>query len=69
MHRAGEPWLLAGVTRGAVDEIVGPYKLSGGWWSREIQRDYYFAKLASGPWLWVYWDGARRRWFWQGVVS
>ncbi len=68
-RHAEDGWLLVGVTHGPVKKLVGPYALSGAWWRDEIRRDYYFAELSSGARLWVYFDRARRRWFWQGNVS
>lgn len=65
----GDGWLLAGSIRGPVKKLSGPYVLSGGWWKSEVRRDYYFAELACGEWLWVFYDHARRRWFWQGSVA
>lgn len=65
----GDGWLLAGTTRGEVKKLVGPYALSGGWWKSEIRREYFFAELANGEWLWVFYDQVRRRWFWQGTVA
>jgi protein ImuB len=43
--------------------------VSGGWWHREITREYHFAETADGQVLWVYYDRARRRWFVQGTVE
>jgi protein ImuB len=54
------------------DEVLrlfGPYRISGGWWVREVERDYYYAETASGELLWVYWDRPRRRWFLHGMVD
>jgi protein ImuB len=68
-RHADDGWLLAGSLRGPVKKLSGPYPLCGGWWKHEVRRDYYFAELACGEWLWVYYDQARRRWFWQGTVA
>ena len=44
-------WLLSGLEHGAVVRIVGPYVVSGGWWSgpdgHEIHREYHFAELRA----------------------
>jgi protein ImuB len=61
-------WLL-GTKHGAIDKLTGPYVFSGGWWNREIQREYYFAETRRGDLLWIYYDRVRRRWFWQGSVE
>jgi protein ImuB len=62
-------WLLVGAKYGTVDKLTGPYVLSGGWWNREIHREYYFAETRRGDFLWLYYDRLRRRWFLQGSVE
>lgn len=62
-------WLLLGPKYGAVEKLSGPYLFSGGWWNREIRREYYFAETRRGNLLWVYYDKVRRRWFLQGWVE
>ena len=61
-------WLL-GAKYGAVDKLAGPYIFSGGWWNREIQREYYYAETRNGDLLWLYYDRIRRKWFLQGEVE
>ncbi len=62
-------WLLLGPKYGTVDKLTGPYVFSGGWWNREIHREYYFAETRRGDLLWLYFDRMRRRWFLQGAVE
>lgn len=62
-------WLLSGVGRGPVADRAGPYIVAGGWWVREVWRDYYFAETQRGEVLWVYYDRWRRRWFLHGLVE
>jgi protein ImuB len=62
-------WLLSGLEHGAVVRIVGPYVISGGWWSHEVHREYHFAELRRGDCLWVFYDRERRRWFSHGAVE
>ncbi|HSR95625.1 MAG TPA: DNA polymerase Y family protein [Kofleriaceae bacterium] len=62
-------WLLSGLEHGAVVRILGPYVVSGGWWTHELHREYHFAELRRGDCMWVYYDRNRRRWFWQGAVE
>jgi protein ImuB len=61
-------WLLD-TKYGAVDKLAGPYVFSGGWWNREIQREYYYAETRSGDLLWLYYDRVKRKWFLQGAVE
>jgi protein ImuB len=62
-------WLILGHKYGSVDKLSGPYVFSGGWWNREIQRDYYYAETRRGAIAWVYYDRVRRRWFLQGFIE
>ncbi len=62
-------WLLADWRQGAVTRLWGPYRVSGGWWSREVRRDYWFVETERGDILWVFYDGVRRLWYWQGRVE
>ncbi|PRQ05558.1 Y-family DNA polymerase [Enhygromyxa salina] len=54
---------------GPVSRLHGPYRASGGWWVREVERDYYFAQTRSGAVLWVFYDRPRRRWFLHGWLE
>jgi protein ImuB len=62
-------WLISGVVRGSVSDQSGPFMLSGGWWVREVRRDYYFVETRRGEVLWVYYDRRRRGWFLHGRVE
>jgi protein ImuB len=62
-------WLLLGPSYGAVEKLSGPFVLSGGWWNREIHREYYFAETRRDDLLWVYYDRVRRKWFLQGWIE
>ena len=44
-------------------------RVSGGWWARTVERDYYYAEGDGGALLWVFYDRARSRWFVQGVMD
>ncbi len=68
-HTHEDGWLLLGPKYGTIDKLTGPYLFSGGWWHREIQRDYYFAETRNGDLLWLYYDRLRRRWCLQGWVE
>ena len=68
-HTHEDGWLILGHKYGSVDKLSGPYVLSGGWWNKEIQRDYYYAETRRGAIAWVYYDRVRRRWFLQGWIE
>jgi protein ImuB len=68
-HSHEDGWLILGPKHGTIDKLTGPYVLSGGWWNREIQREYYYAETRRGDLLWLYYDRIRRRWFWQGSIE
>ena len=62
-------WLIRGPQYGAVTHTAGPYLVNGGWWLKEVQREYQFVLTRRGELLWVYQDKRRRRWFLHGQVS
>ncbi len=63
-------WLAStGLVRGAVVHMAGPYRVSGGWWSRTVERDYYYAETSAGDIAWVYHDKARARWFLHALMD
>ena len=62
-------WLLRGGVTGHVEDLAGPYLVSGGWWRSAVHREYYFARMRDGDLLWIYYDRPRRRWWWQGRVE
>jgi protein ImuB len=68
-HSHEDGWLIVGSRYGSIDKLTGPYVFAGGWWNREIQREYYYAETRRGDFLWLYYDRVRRSWFWQGVVE
>jgi protein ImuB len=62
-------WLLQGLEHGAVERLIGPFIVSGGWWNAEVHREYHFAEMRRGPCLWIYYDRRRRRWYLHGQVE
>jgi protein ImuB len=68
-HSHEDGWLILGPRHGAIDKLTGPYVFSGGWWNKEIQREYYYAETRRGDLLWLYYDRVRRRWFLQGTIE
>jgi protein ImuB len=67
-HEPGS-WLPEQDGHGHPAACTGPYVVSGGWWRREVHREYHFVRLRSGEVLWLYHDRLRRRWFRQGSVE
>jgi protein ImuB len=53
----------------ALLRLFGPYRVSGGWWVRTVERDYYYGETRTGELLWLYFDRPRNRWFLQGYVD
>jgi protein ImuB len=68
-HSHEDGWLILGPRHATIDKLTGPYIFSGGWWNREIQREYYYAETRAGDLLWLFYDRVRRRWFWQGLLE
>jgi protein ImuB len=62
-------WFLEQRDQTGADLLVGPYVVSGGWWQREVHREYHFVHSRRGEWLWIYFDGRRQRWYLQGRVE
>jgi protein ImuB len=60
---------LDGLARGPILRLDGPYRVSGGWWVRQVERDYYYADTAGGELLWIFYDRPRARWFLHGIVD
>lgn len=53
----------------AIEHLYGPYRVSGGWWKRLVERDYYYAETNRGDFLWLFYDRPRKRWFLHGVLD
>ena len=68
-RRDPDRWLIAGVSEGPVEEVIGPHIVSGGWWIKELTRAYYYVRTRRGRWLWIYHDDVRRRWYLHGEVQ
>jgi len=60
---------LEGMGEAPSTRLFGPHVVSGGWWVREVHRDYYFTETEAGKVLWVYYDRRRRSWFLHGEVE
>lgn len=64
-----ERWPNLDPRQGAVVRMHGPFRISGGWWVKTVERDYYYAETQRGDVLWIYYDRPRRRWFLHGIVD
>lgn len=53
----------------AIKHMYGPYRVSGGWWKRLVERDYYYAETDHGDLLWLFYDLPRKRWYLHGVLD
>ena len=49
--------------------MQGPHRVSGGWWVRTVERDYYFVTTEAGEILWVFYDRVRRAWYLHGWLD
>ena len=68
-RRDAEAELLKHIDEGTVRETFGPYIVAGGWWAREVQREYYFVRTSTDRALWMFYDRRRMGWFIQGEVE
>lgn len=68
-HARDFGWLPLGAERGPVVRMEGPFLVSGGWWRREVHREYHLAELQGGDLLWLYRDRDRRRYLLCGLVQ
>jgi protein ImuB len=68
-HRDAQAELIRHIDEGTVRETLGPFIVSGGWWTREVQREYYFVRTFNDRVLWMYYDRPRQGWFIQGEVE
>ena len=55
--------------RPPLKQMCGPYRLQGGWWAREVFRDYFYAEQETGNVLWLFHDHIRNGWFMHGFVN
>jgi protein ImuB len=68
-RHASDGWDPAGPRSGAAVARFGPFDLSGGWWVREVRREYHYLETRRGAVLWAFHDRRRRRWCLQGSVE
>lgn len=65
---APKKWLPLSGEEGRRVRMAGPYVVSGAWWHREVEREYYYVHVKRGDVLWVYYDRVRARWFLHAQV-
>ncbi len=68
-HVRDDGWLVRGALCGPVTHQAGPFIVSGGWWVREVHRDYRMLLTRRGDLFWVFHDRRRRRFFLHGEVQ
>ncbi|MCH7549955.1 MAG: hypothetical protein IH969_10550 [Candidatus Krumholzibacteriota bacterium] len=68
-QRKADEQLTAHIDDGSIRETYGPYVVSGGWWARDVHREYYFVHATNGRCLWLYYDRHRTCWFMHGEVD
>lgn len=49
--------------------MARPFRIAGGWWAKEVVRQYCYVATADGAWQWLYYDHQRGAWFCQGSVQ
>ena len=64
-----EPREVAPQTVPLLQDRGGPHVVSGGWWQREVHRQYHFVQHPDGRLLWVFFDAHRQRWMIHGSVE
>ncbi len=62
-------WLVHDLKQGPVVKTDGPYVVCGGWWVREVHREYSFVHTMSGDVLWVFFDRKKRGWYLHGRLE
>ncbi len=67
----GRPvWVRATRVEGEVEQVAGPWRTSGGWWSESPwERDEWDVMLRGGDAYRLYWDGLARAWFLGGLYD
>jgi protein ImuB len=68
-RREPNGWMLNGFQQGRVVDLTGPYVVSGGWWKRLVEREYFYAETDLGAVYWIYFDRPRNAWLIHGRVE
>jgi protein ImuB len=62
-------WMLHRLGRDTITTWTGPHVIRGGWWARELHREYWYVTTRDHELLWLYHDRLRRRWAVQGIIQ
>ena len=68
----GRPeWIRSAVASGRVVQLAGPWRTTGGWWSREqrFAYDYFDVQTSDGSVARLRFDHLERRWQIDGVYD
>ena len=68
----GRPeWIRSAVANGRVVQIAGPWRTTGGWWSREqhFAYDYFDVQTSDGSVARLRFDHLAQRWQIDGVYD
>ncbi|MEZ5962520.1 MAG: DNA polymerase Y family protein [Planctomycetota bacterium] len=68
-HAGDDGWFVGRLNFGPVQNMLGPHVIAGGWWRRELHREYYFAQTRRGDLVWIFHDRIRRRWCTHGGIE
>lgn len=61
--------LLCAGRRLEIEQVNGPWKVSGNWWQRTFYRHYYEVETRTQQRYLLYFDSISERWFVQGVFD
>jgi protein ImuB len=64
-----DQYLQSKSRRWRITEMVGPERLSGDWWQKDIERDYYRVKTDAGEDLWIYTCAGQQEYYLHGVFD
>ncbi len=62
-------WMLHRLGLGTITDWTGPHIIQGGWWARDLHREYWYVTTRDEEHLWLYHDRLRRRWGLQGSIE
>jgi protein ImuB len=63
--RQPDGWLILGLVKGPVEEVVGPDVVNNG---NNVDRMYFYVRTSKGGWHQIFWDRIARCWYMQATV-